>query len=138
MNTHILPNGLTVKHANLRETLPLYQDIFEKRVYLQHGITLPAYSVVLDTGANIGLFTLFVLQCCPTASVHAFEPAPKTFDLLRSNTCSYEKVEINNCGLGSQVKEDDVAAIMMKACGNPHPLKLANEVCARSISDCLH
>src|SRR5262245_34479683 len=88
MKSHVLPNGLAVKHTSMLETLHLYQDIFVLKVYLQHGITLSEHSVVIDGGANIGMFSLFVLENCPTASIHAFEPAPKTFEILKANLSS--------------------------------------------------
>jgi FkbM family methyltransferase len=106
MKSHLLPNGLTVKHINTLETINLYQDIFVMKVYLQHGINLPDYSVVIDGGANIGMFSLFVLDNCPTASIHAFEPAPKTFEVLKANLCPRGTVVVNNCGLGSHTTEE--------------------------------
>src|SRR6478736_789618 len=106
MKSHVLPNGLTIKHANLLETIHLYQDIFVLNVYLQHGITLPEHSVVIDGGANIGLFSLFVLEKCPTATIHAFEPAPKTFALLKANLGPYRNMVLNNCGLGSATTQE--------------------------------
>jgi FkbM family methyltransferase len=106
MNIHTLPNGLQVKHRNIREIQHLYQDIFEKRVYFQHGIKLREHSMVIDAGANVGLFSLFVLANCPTATIHAFEPAPKTFEILRANTSSHPAVQVNNCGLGSRIAEE--------------------------------
>src|SRR4029079_3076700 len=67
-----LPNGMPVSHQNPGETDFLYQEIFEQRCYLRHGITLPDAACVFDVGAHIGLFTLFVRQESPRATVHAF------------------------------------------------------------------
>lgn len=41
--------------------------------------------VVVDVGANIGMFSLYVFLLNPDAVVHAFEPSADTFDLLRRN-----------------------------------------------------
>lgn len=101
MKSHVLPNGLAIKHTNLLETVNLYQDIFVMKVYFQHGIALRENSVVIDGGANIGMFSLFVMENCPTASIHAFEPAPKTFAVLSANLAANNKAVANNCGLGS-------------------------------------
>ena len=106
MKSHVLPNGLEVKHTNLLETVHLYQDIFVMQVYLQHGITLRDNAVVIDGGANIGMFSLFVLVNCPTAYIHAFEPAPKTFQVLQANLSVHPKAVANNCGLGSHAAEE--------------------------------
>jgi len=106
MQPFVLPNRMCVKSFNARETRHLYRDIFERNVYFKHGLFLADHSVVIDAGANIGLFTLFVLSQCPTASIHAFEPAPKTFEVLKANTIAHKNVEINNCGLGSHDKQE--------------------------------
>jgi FkbM family methyltransferase len=106
MKSHVLPNGLAVNHTNALETINLYQDIFVLKCYLQHGITLPENSVVIDGGANIGMFSLFVLENCPTASIHAFEPAPKTFEVLKANLSSRGKTVVNNSGLGSHSTQE--------------------------------
>lgn len=41
--------------------------------------------VVLDVGAHIGLFAAYVGLRYPDVSVHAFEPFPDNFELLREN-----------------------------------------------------
>jgi amino acid adenylation domain-containing protein/non-ribosomal peptide synthase protein (TIGR01720 family)/FkbM family methyltransferase len=82
---HQLPNGQWVAHQNRNETDYLYEEIFVKQIYLGHGISLPADACVLDVGANIGLFTLFVRQCCPQSRVYAFEPLAPIFATLEAN-----------------------------------------------------
>ena len=81
-----LPNGLTIAHRNHNETTYLYQEIFEKGSYLRHGITLPDGACVFDVGANIGMFTLYVQQQCPSARVYAFEPVGELCATLRANS----------------------------------------------------
>ena len=80
-----LPNGLEIQHQSKAEVDHFYDDIFVKHVYYKNGIRLGEGAVVFDVGANIGLFTLFVNQVCPTAQVYAFEPAPPLFAILRAN-----------------------------------------------------
>jgi amino acid adenylation domain-containing protein/FkbM family methyltransferase len=82
---HELPNGMAVVHQNRNETDYLFEEIFEKRCYLQHGVRLPADACVLDVGANIGMFTLFVHQECARPRVYAFEPIAAIFEALRAN-----------------------------------------------------
>jgi amino acid adenylation domain-containing protein/non-ribosomal peptide synthase protein (TIGR01720 family)/FkbM family methyltransferase len=97
-----LPNGLEVAYLNRNETQAIYREIFVDRTYLQHGIVLPDGAVVVDAGANIGLFTLFVHQSCDRPRVFAFEPIPPTFAKLRQNVERYGlDVELFHCGLGS-------------------------------------
>ena len=86
---HTLPDGRAVVHLNRNETEYLYDEIFVKRAYLRHGLSLPPDACVFDVGANIGLFTLFVAQQCAGASVYAFEPVGRIFECLRLNAELY-------------------------------------------------
>ena len=54
-----LPNGLDISIVSSLDMPFLYEEIFEQRTYLQHGVTLHEGAVVLDIGANIGLFSIF-------------------------------------------------------------------------------
>ena len=101
--THEMPNGLTVFHQNTGETNFLYQEIFQEREYLQHGITLREGACVFDVGANIGLFSLFVGQCSRNATIYAFEPIPPVFNSLRLNWSLYGlNGKVFECGLAER------------------------------------
>ncbi len=82
---HTLPNGLEIAHSNLYETRYLYEEIFVEKTYLKHGVNLGDGDVVIDIGANIGMFSLFVAREYPGCTVFAFEPSPATFELLSAN-----------------------------------------------------
>ncbi|ARV58849.1 hypothetical protein BZZ01_09565 [Nostocales cyanobacterium HT-58-2] len=102
-----LPNGSVIAHLRKNETEYLYQEIFEARCYLKHGITLSEGDCVFDVGANIGLFTLFAAQSYPNVKVYAFEPIPLVFDLLSINTELYNlDVKLFNIGLANTTKSD--------------------------------
>ena len=98
-----LPNSIVISHLNKTETDFLYQEIYEARCYLQHGITIQAGDCVFDVGANIGLFTLFAAQSAPQVEVYAFEPIPSVFEQLQLNTELYDlKAKIFSLGLASE------------------------------------
>jgi len=84
-----LPNGMAVVHQNKNETDYLYEELFEKEVYVRHGIRLPEDACVFDVGANIGMFTLYVSRRCPAGRVYAFEPIAPIFEALRINADLY-------------------------------------------------
>jgi FkbM family methyltransferase len=86
-----LPNGLSIQQANPVETASLFNQIYVENLYFQRGISLPENALVIDGGANIGLFSLYVLQHYPTATVVSVEPAPKTFERLQANTSPFKK-----------------------------------------------
>lgn len=81
--------GLHVACANLHEARATYSEIFQQRGYLRDGITVGDGDTVIDVGANIGLFSLFVKGVAPGATVFAFEPAPETFGLLQANIAAH-------------------------------------------------
>jgi amino acid adenylation domain-containing protein/FkbM family methyltransferase len=84
-----LPNGMSIVHQNRSETEYLYEEIFRKESYLRHGIVLKENACVVDVGANIGMFSLFISQRCPSARLYAFEPLVPLFETLRLNTELY-------------------------------------------------
>ena len=49
-----LPNGWRVSHGSPAEASFIYQEIFEERCYVQHGIRVHDGSICVDVGANVG------------------------------------------------------------------------------------
>ncbi len=74
-----LPEG-----AGTDEIEFIHGEIFRDNCYLRDGLTLPDEPLVLDIGANVGLFTLYVKGIRPGARVVAVEPMPATFQALRA------------------------------------------------------
>jgi pristinamycin I synthase-3/4 len=87
--TYELPNGMVVVHQHEGVTTSIYKEIFEGEVYRRHGITLPEGAVVIDVGANMGLFTLWVGRTVKDARIFSFEPIPPTAEVLRLNAELY-------------------------------------------------
>lgn len=112
---YTLPNRLQVAHLNEYETQYLYHEIFEEKTYLKHGITLEDGACVLDVGANIGLFNLFVQTQVKSATIHSFEPSPVAYDCLKKNATLYGsedtpedgrcKVKLHSIGISNETKE---------------------------------
>ncbi len=99
-----LPNGMMIVQRNKWETDFLYSEIFKDQTYWSHGIKLDKGACVFDVGANIGLFTLFIGQQCPQATIYAFEPIPPLYHLLESNARLYGlNVKLFDCGLSSRI-----------------------------------
>ncbi|MFI6846769.1 FkbM family methyltransferase [Kitasatospora sp. NPDC050467] len=97
-----LPNGLVVRCLNRHEAEYLYKEIFEDGVYLPpDGKPLPDDPVIVDVGANIGMFALFAAQQWPTARIFSFEPAPEVFRLLSGNVAGLSNVTALNQAVGS-------------------------------------
>jgi FkbM family methyltransferase len=72
----------------------LAREIFERRVYERHRVSLAADAagtaaamrpLVVDVGAHVGLFALRALSMLPHSRLLAIEPARRTCALLRAN-----------------------------------------------------
>jgi amino acid adenylation domain-containing protein/FkbM family methyltransferase len=85
-----LADGETVRAPYPQEVHHFHREIVTRDVYFRHGIHLPENALVVDVGANIGLFARAVLSRSPTSRVIAIEPAPLSFAALRSNLAGYE------------------------------------------------
>lgn len=95
-----LPNGLAVYQHRPYETDFVYREVFVEQVYTRHFTDIPPAPCVVDVGANIGLFSLFIKQHYPQAQVYAFEPSPAHFELLVQNIAGLEDVHCFREGLG--------------------------------------
>ena len=80
-----LPNGLTIRHNGVLETRILYREIFEDQMYLRHGIKIADGACIIDAGANVGLFSLWVSRQARDVELYCFEPIPPSFALLQEN-----------------------------------------------------
>jgi FkbM family methyltransferase len=101
---YTLPNGLKINHLNQGETEFTYNEIFVDKIYLKNGIQVDNTSTVLDIGANIGLFSLFLKQKYPDCKIFSFEPSPELFDILKLNLSQFKDVKIFDYGLSSEEK----------------------------------
>jgi FkbM family methyltransferase len=55
--------------------------------------------VVLDVGANVGLWTLEALDALPNATIHSFEPSSAAFAQLTSKAASKSRVSMHELAL---------------------------------------
>ena len=69
----------------------MHDEIFADNVYFKHGITLDDDAVVVDCGANIGMFNIYIQQnfAKKRPRVFCFEPVGSTFSHLRRNCDRY-------------------------------------------------
>ncbi|MDH5511661.1 MAG: FkbM family methyltransferase [Gammaproteobacteria bacterium] len=57
---------------------------------------------IFDIGANIGAASLLFASLFPDAKIHAFEPVPDNFALLRRNVASYPNIHVHPVALGKK------------------------------------
>lgn len=87
MHHHVeqLQNETLLDGIDSRELRFWHRAIYEERVHLQHGIKLREGDCVVDAGAHIGLFTLFLSERYGDLDLYAVEPVPATYELLSQN-----------------------------------------------------
>ncbi|KAJ3547695.1 hypothetical protein NM208_g1382 [Fusarium decemcellulare] len=96
------PEGISFYHQSDEEARWLYDEIFKERCY--DTVRLPEKPLIIDAGANIGLFTLFAKKNYPAAQIMAFEPASENVEIMKQNISLHKlsDVEIYECALGSK------------------------------------
>jgi FkbM family methyltransferase len=81
-----LRNGFTIAGAARDDTAGIFDEIFVERCYTPRWFYRPDPAhTVLDVGANVGVFDVFLCSVAPGIRVHAFEPHPQTFGRLVAN-----------------------------------------------------
>lgn len=81
---------VTATIGNVHVTAPsysvlieLYNEIFVREIY---SVALTnSNPLIIDGGANIGMATLYFKTKFPGATIHAFEPDARNFELLKTN-----------------------------------------------------
>lgn len=85
LHSHKLFNNPTLFYDG-HEFLHGLTEIFVEEIYKQN---LPENAVIIDCGANIGLSVIYLKRHFPTASITAFEPDNKNYELLEKNVQSH-------------------------------------------------
>ncbi|KAM3446732.1 hypothetical protein MY3296_009401 [Beauveria thailandica] len=80
----------------------IYKEIFGDNCYDVAQLSDPRF--IVDVGANIGLFSVYMKKRFPACQVVAFEPAPDTFAVLTRNLALHavdDGVRAHQCALGA-------------------------------------
>lgn len=92
---------------NLRHPIHLRKKTSDFKAFCQvfidreYAINFNAPKIVLDCGANIGLFAIHMKSKHPEATIICVEPDPENFEALKRNLAAYENVYFENCGIWS-------------------------------------
>lgn len=83
----------------------LIKDIYIHDQYCAKNFINKSSRVIIDAGANIGVFSLFAKKLAPQATIYSFEPSPKTFQFLKYNLekNSINEIEIYQQALGNRI-----------------------------------
>lgn len=83
-------NGLTIQRNN--------EDISKNRLKKW----LPANPTIIDCGSNDGKDSVELARIIPGATVYAFEPVPKVFEMLKKATGRYKNIQCYQLALSNK------------------------------------
>ena len=86
-----------------KDLLPLIYEIVVMDQYKAKSFLTPD-SVVIDAGANIGIFSLFAALIAKEGKVFSFEPVKNIYEILKRNTEKFPRIKVFNQGLGEKEK----------------------------------
>jgi FkbM family methyltransferase len=104
-----LSNGLVIHSDSRTPVQELYKDVYRKCVYTPRGFpSIEPDDIVIDLGANIGMFTLYAASISPRIQVYAFEPASQSFALLERNVRANNLLNVHcyRCSVSAHTGKD--------------------------------
>lgn len=79
--------------------IPTFHQVFAKREYDLKMLNIKAPRVIIDGGANIGLFSIFIKNKYPDSKIIAVEPDKENFEMMNKNLSNYENISLLNTGI---------------------------------------
>jgi FkbM family methyltransferase len=76
---------LSVIDDNDVDTKYIYDEIFGSQIYHHPKLRIPQNPVIMDVGANIGLYTLWAQRQYQPQAIYCYEASPRTFAYLQDN-----------------------------------------------------
>lgn len=130
-----LHHGEQIRIEELTD-LKAFWQIFLRRVYRVQADD----QVIMDLGANIGVFTLYAARCAPQAKVISLEPFPSTFNRLVTTVRDHnldDRVKCLNYAAtgadGARVMPDASVPSQRRALASPANGKQGTEVTGRTL-----
>ena len=90
-----------LKGMGIGNSITLYasgEETIIKQIFKKYDI-----KTVFDVGANFGNYSIMIKEKFPHTIIYAFEPHPKSFSILKTNTSKYENLFIYNVAIGNPV-----------------------------------
>lgn len=83
-----------------KTTSQVYGEIVGKDCYKMNDWPNNFFDIILDIGANVGVFTIYAHMRHPKATIYAYEPCKETYQRLLQNTWYLKEVNCFNEALG--------------------------------------
>ncbi len=102
--TVILRNGIRIDAPGDNTILDMVHEIFFRKAYNHANLPIETNDIVVDIGANIGVFTLFAASRTKN-TVYAFEPFPGNVEFLNRNihTNGLDNVITHNVAVSDKI-----------------------------------
>ncbi len=99
-----LINGKTIVHPSQKAGLvEAILEVWFEKIYLPKDFYVPnSGDVIVDVGANIGLFAIQIARLNSDSRIAAFEPFPENFACLSKNVskfCYAGKISLHQCAI---------------------------------------
>jgi FkbM family methyltransferase len=103
-----LKTGITIVSPPEEPLLSMFLDIWVTSCYAERPLELPRGATVVDVGAHVGLFAIWVAASHPEAKVIALEPSPGICGFLRDDVSRnrLENIAIVQAACGGQRGEE--------------------------------
>jgi FkbM family methyltransferase len=89
----VMRNGITLHGPANHPLVEMAEEILHAKLYTPDGWDLAAGGMVVDIGANIGIFSLLAAER-QSSRVFAFEPHPENIRCLRRNVTANRQVNV--------------------------------------------
>ena len=94
-----------------------YQSVLARHQNMINIVDIKRVQTMVDIGANVGFFSIFIRDRFPKAIIYAIEPAAKTFQALKNNFQDDNKTQLTNraitnfCGYTKIVFDEKNSAV---------------------------
>lgn len=85
---------LCVIDPHERDTRYIYDEIFVSQIYYHPEMRIPKFPVVMDVGANIGIYCIWAHRRYQPKTIYCYEASPRTFPYLEANALRLVDPEI--------------------------------------------
>jgi len=99
----ILRKGIRLASPHDHPLFRMTNEIVYNQLYTPEGFDIGPNDVVVDIGANIGIFSLYA-STKTSGPIHCFEPFPENFDFLKRNVSlnSSENIKPHNLAVSDK------------------------------------
>jgi FkbM family methyltransferase len=85
---------LSVIDPHERDTRYIYDEVFINQIYYHPDMRMPRFPMVIDVGANIGLYSIWAARRYQPKAIYCYEASPLTYAYLVEDTAQLIDPEV--------------------------------------------